>query len=83
MNFDASNALRPRLHRLIPGGAHTYAKGDDQYPLNAPAFSWKNARLNKSARSTTRHDCAMPVHRPRPISITFTKQHRRPKTSAT
>jgi glutamate-1-semialdehyde 2,1-aminomutase len=24
-------------HRLIPGGAHTYAKGDDQYPTNAPA----------------------------------------------
>ena len=24
------------LHDLIPGGAHTYAKGDDQYPLNAP-----------------------------------------------
>lgn len=25
-----------RTHRLIPGGAHTYAKGDDQYPVNAP-----------------------------------------------
>ena len=24
------------LHGVIPGGAHTYAKGDDQYPLNAP-----------------------------------------------
>lgn len=32
MNFDRSNALRPRYHALIPGGAHTYAKGDDQYP---------------------------------------------------
>ena len=32
MNFDSSNALRKRVHRLIPGGAHTYAKGDDQYP---------------------------------------------------
>lgn len=32
MNFEKSNALRARLHRLIPGGAHTYAKGDDQYP---------------------------------------------------
>ena len=21
-----------RLHRLIPGGAHTYARGSDQYP---------------------------------------------------
>lgn len=26
-----------RLHAAIPGGAHTYAKGDDQYPANAPA----------------------------------------------
>lgn len=32
MNFDHSNALRARFHQLIPGGAHTYAKGDDQYP---------------------------------------------------
>src|ERR1051326_1860559 len=26
------------LHRLIPGGAHTYSRGDDQYPENAPAI---------------------------------------------
>jgi glutamate-1-semialdehyde 2,1-aminomutase len=25
-----------RAHRLIPGGAHTYSKGDDQFPANAP-----------------------------------------------
>src|SRR5690606_21790952 len=25
-------------HRLIPGGCHTYAKGDDQYPEEAPGF---------------------------------------------
>jgi glutamate-1-semialdehyde 2,1-aminomutase len=25
-------------HRLIPGGAHTYSKGDDQFPENAPRF---------------------------------------------
>ena len=24
--------------RLIPGGAHTYSKGDDQFPANAPRF---------------------------------------------
>lgn len=30
--FDRSNALRSRFHAVIPGGAHTYAKGDDQYP---------------------------------------------------
>ncbi len=30
--------LRQRAHRAIPGGCHTYAKGDDQYPADAPAF---------------------------------------------
>src|SRR5579871_266956 len=27
-----------RAHRVIPGGAHTYSKGDDQFPANAPRF---------------------------------------------
>ena len=36
--FEQSRALQERAHRLIPGGAHTYAKGDDQYPVNAPGF---------------------------------------------
>jgi glutamate-1-semialdehyde 2,1-aminomutase len=27
-----------RTHDLVPGGAHTYAKGDDQYPTNAPGL---------------------------------------------
>jgi glutamate-1-semialdehyde 2,1-aminomutase len=30
--------LRARLHAAIPGGAHTYAKGDDQWPSAAPAL---------------------------------------------
>jgi glutamate-1-semialdehyde 2,1-aminomutase len=34
--FEKSNALRDKANALIPGGAHTYAKGDDQYPLLAP-----------------------------------------------
>ena len=29
---ERSRALNAQLHRLIPGGAHTYAKGDDQFP---------------------------------------------------
>ena len=33
-----SRALQRRAHELIPGGCHTYAKGDDQYPELAPAF---------------------------------------------
>ncbi|MFC5231367.1 glutamate-1-semialdehyde 2,1-aminomutase [Pseudonocardia zijingensis] len=35
-----SIALNERLHAVVPGGAHTYAKGDDQYPENlAPVIS--------------------------------------------
>ena len=33
-----SRALQARAHDLIPGGCHTYAKGDDQYPVLAPGF---------------------------------------------
>lgn len=33
-----AEALRRRAHELIPGGAHTYAKGDDQFPEEAPPF---------------------------------------------
>ncbi|MBZ6247272.1 glutamate-1-semialdehyde 2,1-aminomutase [Streptomyces olivaceus] len=35
-----SRAANERLHALVPGGAHTYAKGDDQYPVGlAPVIS--------------------------------------------
>lgn len=34
----ASRRLQIASHRLIPGGSHTYAKGDDQFPELAPAF---------------------------------------------
>ena len=37
-DFSKSRALQLKAHRLIPGGAHTYAKGDDQFPENAPGF---------------------------------------------
>jgi glutamate-1-semialdehyde 2,1-aminomutase len=37
-DFSKSRDLQPKAHRLIPGGAHTYAKGDDQFPERAPAF---------------------------------------------
>lgn len=33
-----SRELGELAHSLIPGGAHTYAKGDDQYPALAPAL---------------------------------------------
>jgi len=38
MTDNHSADLQYRAHRVIPGGCHTYAKGDDQYPANAPAF---------------------------------------------
>ena len=37
-NFDTSDRLRKRASNIIPGGAHTYAKGDDQYPILSPGF---------------------------------------------
>ena len=36
--LEKGEALRERAHRLIPAGAHTYSKGDDQFPANAPGF---------------------------------------------
>src|SRR5689334_17227505 len=37
MNFTRSRDMQERLQRLVPGGAHTYAKGADQYPQLSPA----------------------------------------------
>lgn len=36
-NFTKSDAYRSAIHSLIPGGAHTYSKGDDQFPERSPA----------------------------------------------
>ncbi len=38
MDFTKSKALQKKGHSLIPGGCHTYAKGDDQYPHLSPGF---------------------------------------------
>lgn len=35
-NFTKSNLLRKKAASLIPGGAHTYSKGDDQFPQLSP-----------------------------------------------
>jgi len=37
-DYSRSRALQPCAHELIPGGAHTYAKADDQFPIEAPGF---------------------------------------------
>ncbi|MFI6091314.1 glutamate-1-semialdehyde 2,1-aminomutase [Streptomyces sp. NPDC051218] len=40
LHLPKSRLANERLHAAIPGGAHTYAKGDDQYPENlAPVIS--------------------------------------------
>jgi len=35
-NFTRSREFSRKIQGLIPGGAHTYSKGDDQFPVNAP-----------------------------------------------
>lgn len=37
MEMSKSRSLGERLRELVPGGAHTYAKGADQYPELSPA----------------------------------------------
>ncbi len=31
-DFGRSDSVQARMHELVPGGAHTYARGPDQYP---------------------------------------------------
>lgn len=37
IDFSKSEEYRAVINNLIPGGAHTYSKGEDQFPLFAPA----------------------------------------------
>src|SRR5687767_3342541 len=40
MDFIQSVAAQRRLHELVPGGSHTYARGSDQYPVDlAPVIA--------------------------------------------
>lgn len=36
--MSSSKSFKKRLHAVIPGGAHTYSRGDDQFPSNAPSI---------------------------------------------
>lgn len=36
LKYEMNTDFADRANRLIPGGAHTYSKGDDQFPSNAP-----------------------------------------------
>jgi glutamate-1-semialdehyde 2,1-aminomutase len=35
--YEKSLVYKQKIHSLIPGGAHTYSKGDDQFPEISPA----------------------------------------------
>lgn len=37
VRFERSRAFREEVHNFVAGGAHTYSKGDDQFPELAPA----------------------------------------------
>jgi glutamate-1-semialdehyde 2,1-aminomutase len=38
VDFTRSRNLQAKFHALIPGGSHTYAKGDDQFPEFMPPY---------------------------------------------
>jgi glutamate-1-semialdehyde 2,1-aminomutase len=43
MTFDKSLSLQSDFHKFIPGGSHTYAKGDDQFPEFMPPYIVRGA----------------------------------------
>lgn len=42
-SFAGSQALQERFHAVIPGGSHTYAKGDDQFPEHMAPYIVRGA----------------------------------------
>ncbi len=48
MDYKKSFEINEQIHKLIPGGSHTYSKGEDQFPYNSPrimshakgAYTW-------------------------------------------
>lgn len=46
-HFDLDqSALAKRLRNVVPGGAHTYSRGNDQFPANAPALLQRGLGAN-------------------------------------
>ena len=52
MTFEKSALAQARLHELIPGGAHTYARGSDQFPedMTPILVRGRGARVRGSGR---------------------------------
>jgi glutamate-1-semialdehyde 2,1-aminomutase len=38
MKLENSLKIQKRFREIVPGGCHTYAKGDDQYPADMPVY---------------------------------------------
>lgn len=38
MNYAKSEWMVEKFHQIVPGGSHTYSKGDDQFPTVSPKF---------------------------------------------
>ena len=55
-SFERSAALQQRLHELVPGGAHTFARGADQFPEGmAPVIvEGRGARVLRRRRQLVR-----------------------------
>lgn len=51
-----------RLHELVPGGSHTYSKGDDRWPLNAPRLTGGKGGTVWSADGRTFVDWGMGIN---------------------
>lgn len=59
-NFKKSDEYRSKIHDLIPGGAHTYSKGDDQFPRLSPgAISHGKGAYVWDVDGNEYLDCAM------------------------
>jgi glutamate-1-semialdehyde aminotransferase len=43
-NFTKSRANLRKINDLIPDGAHTYFRGDDQFPVNFPGVITRDKR---------------------------------------
>lgn len=80
-------------NKLIPGGAHTYSKGDDQFPENAPAilvrgagaWTWddrgrKYLDMAMGLRSVSLGHCYAPVQRAVAASLKVGANFSRPSS---
>jgi hypothetical protein len=52
------------LQKYIPGGAHTYSRGFDQFPSNAPQILFKGKGAYISVKNSEHVNPSAPIHDP-------------------